>query len=264
MLISKLSIQCLAFGFVISMLCGLIGLGGAEFRIPILVTILAVPISYTIPINLLISIVTVVFSFFFRSLYLEHRMVIENIYVIFILTAGSMIGAYCGAGLSNKINLRIFKKLVSTLLMSLSVILIVSGAFGGNYKGLNLSTEEMVIIGFFSGIMIGVFSSLLGVAGGELIIPTIVMIFSLDIKIAGTLSLLISIPTISVGLYKHCRNTEKVNYIKKNIRIPLLFIAGSIPGAYIGSCMIIYFQSEVIKIILGFVLAFSSLKMLFD
>jgi uncharacterized membrane protein YfcA len=258
------SIQCLAFGFVISILGGLIGLGGAEFRIPILVMILAIPISYTIPINLFISIVTVVFSFLFRSLYLGPRMVIENIYVIFILTAGSMIGAYCGAGLSNKINVRILKKLISILLFYLSIILIASGAFGGGYKGLNFNTEEMVIMGFFSGVMIGAFSSLLGVAGGELIIPAIVMIFSLDIKIAGTLSLLISIPTISVGLYKHCRNADKVNYIRENIRIPLLFIAGSIPGAYIGSSLVMYFQSEVIKIILGFLLAFSSIRMLFD
>jgi len=258
------SIQCLVFGLIISMLGGLIGLGGAEFRIPVLVTMLAVPIFYTIPINLLISIVTVVFSFLFRSFYLDHRMVIENIHVIFILTTGSIIGAYCGAGLSNRINLRIFKKLVFALLISLSIMLIVSGAIGGNYKGLNLGIVEMVITGFVAGVVIGAFSSLLGVAGGELIIPAIILIFSLDIKIAGTLSLLISIPTIFIGLYKHCKNIEKVNYLKKNIRIPLLFIASSIPGAYIGSSMIVYVQSEVIKIILGIILAISSVKMLFD
>lgn len=224
------SIQCLVFGFMISMLSGLIGLGGAEFRIPILITALSVPIFYAIPINLLISIVMVVFSFFFRSFYLESRIVIENIHVILILTLGSIIGAYYGARLSNKINLRKFKKMVFALLISMSMVLIFSGAIGGDYKGLNLGIVEMVIIGFIAGVVIGAFSSLLGVAGGELIIPAIVLIFSIDIKIAGSLSLLIIIPTIFVGLYKHCKNLEKVNYLKKNIRIPLLFMAGSIPG----------------------------------
>jgi len=150
--------------------------------------------------------------------------------------------------------------MVFALLISMSMVLIFSGAIGGDYKGLNLGIVEMVIIGFIAGVVIGAFSSLLGVAGGELIIPAIVLIFSIDIKIAGSLSLLIIIPTIFVGLYKHCKNLEKVNYLKKNIRIPLLFMAGSIPVAYIGSSMIVYVQSEVIKIILGI----SSIKILFD
>ncbi|TLD41656.1 MAG: putative membrane protein [Candidatus Jettenia ecosi] len=47
-----------------------------------------------------------------------------------------------------------------------------------------------------AGIGVGVFSSMLGVAGGELIIPTIMLLFSVDIKLAGSLSLAISIPTI--------------------------------------------------------------------
>jgi uncharacterized membrane protein YfcA len=46
-------------------------------------------------------------------------------------------------------------------------------------------------------------SSLLGVAGGELIIPTLV--FGADIKTAGTASLLISLPTVAVGVLRHRR-----------------------------------------------------------
>jgi uncharacterized membrane protein YfcA len=48
-------------------------------------------------------------------------------------------------------------------------------------------------------------SSLLGVAGGELIIPTLVFAFGADIKTAGTASLLISLPTVAVGVLRHRR-----------------------------------------------------------
>ena len=46
-----------------------------------------------------------------------------------------------------------------------------------------------VVLGFPAGVAIGAVSSLLGVAGGELIIPTIVLLFAIDIKLAGSLSL---------------------------------------------------------------------------
>ena len=36
-------------------------------------------------------------------------------------------------------------------------------------------------------------------AGGEVIIPTLVFAYGLDIKTAGTASLLISLPTVTVG-----------------------------------------------------------------
>jgi uncharacterized protein len=49
------------------------------------------------------------------------------------------------------------------------------------------------------GLGIGLVSSLLGVAGGELIIPTLVFAFGVGIKTAGTASLLISLPTVAVG-----------------------------------------------------------------
>ena len=38
---------------------------------------------------------------------------------------------------------------------------------------------------------------IMGVAGGELLIPTIVVLYGIDIKIAGSLSLAVSLPTIA-------------------------------------------------------------------
>ncbi len=49
-----------------------------------------------------------------------------------------------------------------------------------------------------AGFAIGVVASLLGVAGGELLIPTLVLLFGADIKLAGSLSLAVSLPTLMV------------------------------------------------------------------
>jgi hypothetical protein len=42
-----------------------------------------------------------------------------------------------------------------------------------------------------------VVAAIMGVAGGELLIPTIVLLYGIDIKRAGSLSLAISLPTCS-------------------------------------------------------------------
>lgn len=54
-----------------------------------------------------------------------------------------------------------------------------------------------VIAGVIAGFVIGIIASLLGVAGGEFLIPTLVLLFGGDIKLAGSLSLAVSLPTAS-------------------------------------------------------------------
>jgi uncharacterized protein len=49
----------------------------------------------------------------------------------------------------------------------------------------------------------GIVAALLGVAGGELLIPTLVLLFGADIKLAGSLSLAVSLPTMIVGFTRY-------------------------------------------------------------
>jgi uncharacterized membrane protein YfcA len=53
------------------------------------------------------------------------------------------------------------------------------------------------------GFTIGRVSTFLGVAGGELLIPTLIFVFGADIRTAGSATLFISIPTICMGLWRY-------------------------------------------------------------
>src|SRR5688572_11913593 len=53
-------------GAAIGVLGGLIGLGGAEFRLPLLLTVFGYTTLPAVVVNLVVSLVTVVFSFIFR------------------------------------------------------------------------------------------------------------------------------------------------------------------------------------------------------
>ena len=76
------------------------------------------------------------------------------------------------------------------------------GAGDALHLGLEPGGAARSLLGATAGAAIGLASSLLGVAGGELIIPTLVFGFGLDIKAAGTASLLVSLPTVAVGVLR--------------------------------------------------------------
>jgi uncharacterized membrane protein YfcA len=59
--------------------------------------------------------------------------------------------------------------------------------------------------GIAAGFVVRVVASLLGVAGGEFLIPTLVLLFGADIKLPGSLSLAVSLPTTG-WLYALYRN----------------------------------------------------------
>lgn len=63
-----------------------------------------------------------------------------------------------------------------------------------------------LVAGLAAGFINGVIASLLGVAGGELLIPTLVLLFGVDIKLVGCLSLAVSLPTMIVGFTRYSRD----------------------------------------------------------
>ncbi|MEN6592005.1 MAG: sulfite exporter TauE/SafE family protein [Methanobacterium sp.] len=111
------------------------------------------------------------------------------------------------------------------------------------------------------GILIGIVSSLLGVAGGEVIIPILILIFGIDVKLAGTMSLIISLPTMLVGITRHTRN--KMYTVKSELSSLVIPMGiASIIGASIGAILLIYAPPQLLKIILGTLLIFTSIKLL--
>ena len=90
-----------------------------------------------------------------------------------------------------------------------------------------------VVAGVAAGFGIGVVAALLGVAGGELLIPTLVLLFGADIKLAGSLSLAVSLPTMLVGFTRYSRD-QSFAVIGRNRLFLLTMAAGSIVGTFIG------------------------------
>lgn len=253
------NIWAIAWGALVGVLGGLVGLGGAEFRLPILVSVFNYRTLQAIIINLIVSLVTVTFSFIFRSGVVGLENIVANWAVILNILAGSLIGSYVGVHYATRINERVLHQVVVGFLMVLSVILI-GHHFIFSLESLQLPSLLRISLGFLAGIIIGIFSSMLGVAGGELIIPTIILLFSVDIKLAGSLSLAISIPTILMGLWKY-RSQQRLKDVNTEQRFIVAMASGSILGAFVGSHLLRYVSSSLLYLILGSILLLSALKL---
>ena len=114
-------------------------------------------------------------------------------------------------------------------------------------------------IGFLAGLAIGAVSSLLGVAGGELIIPTIVLLFTVDIKLAGSLSLAISAPTILMGLYRYQQQRQLADVFKDRVFIVWMAL-GSVCGSLAGSYILRHIADLYLHFFLGVILLISATK----
>ncbi|EEK5112038.1 TSUP family transporter, partial [Salmonella enterica] len=110
-----------------------------------------------------------------------------------------------------------------------------------------------IIAGVIAGFFIG------NVAGGELLIPTIVILFGADIKLAGSLSLMISLPTMIVGFSRYT-NADAFQILRKEKKLFVWMVIGSVIGAAIGGLMLGMFPVRVLMTLLGAVLLISAIK----
>ena len=102
-------------------------------------------------------------------------------------------------------------------------------------------------------------ASLLGVAGGELLIPTLVLLFGADIKLAGSLSLAVSLPTMLVGFTRYSRD-RSFAVLGENRAFVLVMALGSIVGAFIGGMLLGVVPSAALLPLLAAILIVSAIK----
>ena len=108
-----------------------------------------------------------------------------------------------------------------------------------------------------SGFGIGIVAALLGVAGGGLLIPTLVLLFGADIKLAGSLSFAVSLPTMLVGFARYSRDRSFV-MLRENGRFVLVMAAGSIVGSFVGGRLLGLVPNAVLLPLLAVILVLSA------
>ena len=128
--------------------------------------------------------------------------------VVVNLLAGSLVGAWLGAWLgarwAARMHSQTLHRVLAVRLVLIAAALLVTHL--GPLEPSGISGAWQIIAGVAAGAAIGVVAALMGVAGGELLIPAIIPIYGIDIKIAGSLSLAVSLPTMLVAFARFSRD----------------------------------------------------------
>ena len=244
-------------GFAIGALGGLIGLGGAEFRLPLLISIFRFNALEAVMLNKAMSLIVVATALPFRTNVISFSLLLQNSHIIFTLLSGSLIGAWLGASWATKIKSRTLYKTISILILLIAIVLMFGHDLHGH--GANLDGWALNITGAIIGVGIGLVAALMGVAGGELLIPTIVLLFGVDLKLAGSLSLAVSLPTMLVAFARYSQN-QSFKVVRSEWKFVLLMAIGSVCGVYIGTKLLGIVSTTILIPILVVILVISAAK----
>lgn len=243
------------WGVPVGFLGGLVGLGGGEFRIPVLLRRFGLTPGAVVPLNSVISMVTLTASLAFRAGALSLAPLGGHLADIAALTAGGLAAALAGAGLVARLSDHRLHQAILVLLVGLGVLLIVEGLAGADVRLdiLPAAWPARAAAGVALGAAIGLVATLLGVAGGELLIPTLVFIHGLEVKAAGSASLAISIVIVAAALARYA-GLGRLPPRAQAVGIALPMGAGSIAGAGLGAALAAFAPSSALKLFLGLVL----------
>jgi uncharacterized membrane protein YfcA len=165
-----------------------------------------------------------------------------------------------GATWARKISNEQLERIILVFLVSIGLALIVEAFLPEALPAIVPAVLLLqIVVGIICGLAIGLVSSVLGVAGGELIIPTLIFGFGVDIKTAGTGSLIVSLPTVITGIIRY---RQKQAYsdrpVFKNTVIPMSL--GSMIGAILGGMLVGIISARLLKLVLGVILIISAFK----
>jgi uncharacterized membrane protein YfcA len=243
-------------GLFTGIAAGFIGVGGGEFRIPVLVDLLKFPLKTASGVNLVVGLFTVALGVLRR--WGHHSLTRDDLMLTGIMGAVSLAGAAIGVYGRDKMPTRSLRVIVCGYLIIVGLWMLYESFAHAEHVLLEPAGIARWILAAVIAFAIAVGSGVLGVAGGEMRIPALLYLFGVPIVEAGTLSLAVSIPTVAAGAF----TDRRLGGIPDSVlRVALVMAIASGIGVLIGAWLVPYASREVIKGTLGVVLLLATVRL---
>lgn len=116
----------------------------------------------------------------------------------------------------------------------------------------------LIITVLITGLLAGFISSMVGIGGGVIIVPALVLVLGMDQKMAqGTSLMVLAMPVAFIAAY----NYHKAGY--SDWRIAVLMVATFVVGGYFGSKLAIGLDMGIVKKIFAILMMVLAIKYLF-
>jgi uncharacterized membrane protein YfcA len=236
-------------GLVTGAAAGLIGVGGGEFRIPVLLHLLGMPVRLAAGVNMAVGLCTVALSLARR--WGQHEWSVEGLAVALVMAAFSVPGALLGARYAHWFPSSALKKVVCAYLAAVGAWMVFEALARADHTLLELQGPAGWAVAAAVGFAVALASGGLGVAGGEMRIPALLYLFAMPVKEAGTVSLLASVPTVAAGAAAYRRLGHLPNRV---LALTALMGLGSVAGVLVGAALVPLVDRHTVKALLGAVL----------
>jgi uncharacterized protein len=238
-----------AFGLVTGAAAGLIGVGGGEFRIPFLLYLFGAAVKTAAGVNLIVGLFTVCVAFVRR--WGQLAWTAEDITLALVFTVASLLGAVLGARRAHRWSSPVLHKIICLYLLVVGAWMLIEAISQTDHVLFNPQGTERILLAAITGLLIAIVSAILGVAGGEMRIPVLMYLFAMPITAAGTISLLVSIPTVAAGALTY----RRLGYVpNRGLLIAVVMAGGSLAGVLIGTALLPLVNKHVLKGLLGIIL----------
>ncbi|MHB8507730.1 MAG: sulfite exporter TauE/SafE family protein [Candidatus Dormibacteria bacterium] len=242
-----------ALGLLAGLASGLLGIGGGVVLVPGLQRTLRMGQKEAVANSLLaiipISIVGVVAYWFLGSSH-QVRLVLG-----LFLSLGSIIGARVGAEVAHRAPDRGLRLAFGILVILVAVRLLLPGlpAPGGHHP--TLAREAAV--GILTGLVAGAISGALGIGGGVVMVPAMVLLLGISQAAAQGTSLLVILPTALSGVQAHYRN----GYLKERLTFVVGF--GGALSAGVGALVALHTDNETLRRVFAIYLLYVGAQAIF-
>ena len=251
------SLLALFVGLGVGLLSGIVGIGGGTIFVPVLLFFYGFDIHAAVSTSILAIAFTVTSSYLYYARRVKIRYRLGT-----LLELSTIPGAVIGSYMSNVLDRVLLEVIFSVALLLSSVKLIYDSVRGVKRVVRDIPLSEMdkgrLIIGLISCFVAGFVAGSVGISGGSVKTPILILVVDVPERIAIATSSYMMVLTTLAALVTHAAY-GKIDYLLGAI----LGIGGFI-GAQLGGRINIRLSKKKIRFILGVVLLLISLRILFD
>jgi hypothetical protein len=228
---------------------GLIGIGGGLIMIPLMTEVLKLTQHKAHGTSLVALVFTGIGG---ATTYAFHGAM--DITAAVLLASVAVFTAPLGARYSHALSERKLKKYFGIFLIVCSLLLLIK-PYLANMLG-TVPGYTTIIIFLITGAFTGFLSGMMGVGGGTIMVPVMVILTGFTQHTAQGTSLLVMIPTGSIGAFTHW----KIGNVATEMLIGL--IPGIILGTYLGGNFANILPDNTLRLIFALIMIFVSLRYL--
>lgn len=212
-----------ALVFVAGVLFGLFGAGGSILLVPILVYLLGLPVKSALGTSLLILMLTG-----FVATLAHARSQNVSWWIGLRWAAIGMVAAYAGGRVAEFIPERVLLTMFASVVVVASLAMMRRRPLASAVDPRSIPLAKIIVVGA----ALGFFTGVMGVGGGFLLVPALVLLCGMDVKLAVGTSLLI-IAVNSLGGFLGFAAHETFPW-RVTLTVAALNAAGSLVGERIG------------------------------